>query len=617
MDFLKNKNIYYRLFLIISLLTVYFLTGKTGLSFALPPGFSSPVWPPSGISLAALLIFGPSIWPGVFLGSFLTNTWPFASFSIIPLNIVIAAGASIQALVGERLLRSLGINYRNLFEFYLNVFYFIAIAISSCLINASIANGCLYIFGIISSEALFESWATWWLGDTAGVCVMTPFLLVWFIPVNWDQLYHRSLEAIILLTSATISLLFIFEWKYQDQYPLAYITILFLLWAVFRFNAQITMIILFISMIIATWKSIHGYGPFVQLKLNTSLILLQIYTLVITCITLALISLLSELRKAYELLKQYSTDLELKFQERTLQLQDRSKQLQEQAAELTQQNQILENTLLEVRHIQRRMVTQEKLASLGTLTAGLAQQMRNPLNFVINFSDISLDLVSQLRGWLESDEFNFSKRAEVIVNLSTLQTNLQKVHQYGMNANKIVERMVFQVPGRMTNYQNTNLNALLEEYLSFAYSGFMAQNLGLSVTIEKFYDPAVGRIETIPEDLGRAFINIVTNAFESVKEKKQNLGDSFIPTILIRTQDLNADNVAIIVKDNGKGISDTIRKKIFIPFSTTELGQGIGLGLPISHDLIVQNLGGEIKVNSVEGEYAEFTIIIPKTAQSF
>jgi ligand-binding sensor domain-containing protein/signal transduction histidine kinase len=274
----------------------------------------------------------------------------------------------------------------------------------------------------------------------------------------------------------------------------------------------------------------------------------------------------------------------------------------------------LRKTLTHLKETQNQLILSEKMASLGQLTAGIAHEIKNPLNFITNFSLLSHDLARDLRRELvvERDRVD-PKRAEEISHLLTdLEENVGRIIEHGKRADSIVRGMLLHSKGKSGEWQETDLNALLAEYTNLAYHGMRAQDQSFNVRIETEFDPSIGKVKLVPQDLSRAILNIVNNACYAAYEKKKALKDGFSPVVRVSAKNL-AEGIEIRIRDNGDGIPESIREKIFNPFFTTKpAGVGTGLGLSISYDIITQEHRGEIRVNTREGEYTEFVITIPR-----
>jgi signal transduction histidine kinase len=292
-------------------------------------------------------------------------------------------------------------------------------------------------------------------------------------------------------------------------------------------------------------------------------------------------------------------------------LNKRKADLEHQVNERTAE---LQETLQNLRDTQHQLVLSEKMASLGQLTAGIAHEIKNPLNFITNFAILSQDLVRDLRTELiaERDRVDAARAKEIQELLNDLEQNVGKINEHGRRADSIVRGMLLHSRGKAGERQETDLNALLAEYTSLAYHGMRAQDSSFNVKIETDFDPAVGKMRVVPQDLSRAFLNIVNNACYAANEKRKGARGPFSPVVRVST--LAAGNcVEIRIRDNGNGIPQAVRDKIFNPFFTTKPpGVGTGLGLSLSYDIITGEHKGQITVESKEGEHTEFVISLPR-----
>jgi two-component system, NtrC family, sensor kinase len=281
----------------------------------------------------------------------------------------------------------------------------------------------------------------------------------------------------------------------------------------------------------------------------------------------------------------------------------------ERTATLTQQTQELRLALDELKITQDQLIQSEKMASLGELTAGIAHEIQNPLNFVTNFSDVSAELVQELLEEQQRPDRDPDLEAEL---LQDLRQNLEKIHHHGQRAASIVRGMLEHSRQSTGERQPTDLNQLADEYLRLAYHGLRAKNKAFNATITTFFDPAVGSIEAVSQDLGRVLLNLFTNAFYAVQKRQEAAGAGFVPTVSVVTRRNGQGDIEIRVQDNGTGIPEDVRQKIFQPFFTTKpTGEGTGLGLSLSYDIVTKGHGGTIEVESTAGQGTEFIITLP------
>jgi signal transduction histidine kinase len=277
----------------------------------------------------------------------------------------------------------------------------------------------------------------------------------------------------------------------------------------------------------------------------------------------------------------------------------------------------LASSLDELRTAQDRLVQTEKLASLGQLTAGIAHEIKNPLNFVNNFSSVSVELIDELREALAAAKLDNKLQAEISEIADMLQGNLDKVVQHGKRADSIVKNMLLHSRQGSGEHRPMDINAIVEESLNLAYHGARAEKQGFNITLQKSFDPTAGEVDLFPQEITRVLLNLISNGFyAATKRKAEQNGADYEPTLAAVTKDLG-DRVEIRIRDNGTGIPADVKERMFNPFFTTKpAGEGTGLGLSISHDIIVKQHRGSIEVDTQPGEFTEFKIILPRSAAS-
>ena len=289
-------------------------------------------------------------------------------------------------------------------------------------------------------------------------------------------------------------------------------------------------------------------------------------------------------REKQQILSAQNTTLEKQVNERTIELS---------------------NSLKELKETQSQLIQSEKLASLGALTAGIAHEIQNPLNFVNNFSDVNKELLIEMKD--EMDKGNLDDAKEIA---NDVIANEEKISHHGKRADAIVKGMLQHSQSSSATKEPTEINKLADEYLRLSYHGLRGKDKSFNATMQTNFDETIGNINIIPQDIGRVLLNLYNNAFYAVNEKKKQQPDDYEPTVSVTTKK-SGDEVEVIVKDNGNGIPQKVVDKIFQPFFTTKpTGQGTGLGLSLSYD-IVKAHGGELKVETKEGEGAEFIINLP------
>lgn len=263
---------------------------------------------------------------------------------------------------------------------------------------------------------------------------------------------------------------------------------------------------------------------------------------------------------------------------------------------------------------QQQLVIQEKLASVGLLAAGIAHEIKNPLNFINNFADMTVELLQELKDDIEKPLASADNETKQAVNstIEDIVVNCKKINEHGKRAESIIKNMLIQARASDVGKAPLDVNSLLEEYLNLSYHGMRAQNNKTNVKIDKELDKTIKPVTADQQSIGRVFLNIINNGLYAANEKAEKIGSSFMPTIGIFTSQ-DDKYVTVKIKDNGNGIPDSIKQKIFEPFFTTKpVGHGTGLGLPICYDIVVKEHHGVLEVNSVPGEFTEFIIKLPK-----
>lgn len=290
--------------------------------------------------------------------------------------------------------------------------------------------------------------------------------------------------------------------------------------------------------------------------------------------------------------------------------------VEERTAEITKQKDELMHAFTELKNTQTQLVHAEKMASLGELTAGIAHEIQNPLNFVNNFSEVNTELLEELEREVAEGNLN-----EIKALAKDIKENEEKITHHGKRADAIVKGMLLHSRSSSGVKEPTDINKLCDEYLRLAYHGLRAKDKSFNAAIKTDFDKRIGTINIIPQDIGRVVLNLLTNAFYDVSSfaslSNESLGkltaseDPYKPTVSLSTKKTK-DGITISVKDNGNGIPEKVKEKIFQPFFTTKpTGQGTGLGLSMSYDIVTKGHGGQLKVESQEGKGTTFTIALP------
>lgn len=280
--------------------------------------------------------------------------------------------------------------------------------------------------------------------------------------------------------------------------------------------------------------------------------------------------------------------------------------LQKQRDEISVQRQKAENALVELKATQAQLIQKEKLASLGELTAGIAHEIQNPLNFVNNFSEVSTELVEEMQ--LELNKGDIEEARFIAIDL---HQNLQKITHHGGRASAIVQGMLDHSRASTGEKAPTDLNALADEYLRLSYHGLRAKDKLFNATLNTSFDPILSNVNVVAQDIGRVLLNLYNNTFYALNERSKQAEIGYVPTVWVSTRQ-EYRQVVICIRDNGVGMPESVKAKIFQPFFTTKpTGEGTGLGLSLSYDIVTRGHGGELKVKTKEGEGTAFTITLP------
>lgn len=289
-------------------------------------------------------------------------------------------------------------------------------------------------------------------------------------------------------------------------------------------------------------------------------------------------------------------------------LEETIEELEQKRKAVEESKNALQQSLEDLKAAQAQLIQSEKMASLGELTAGIAHEIQNPLNFVNNFSDLSRELLEEMKEELVSGNID-----DVRVIADTVIQNLEKILHHGQRADAIVKGMMQHSRAAAGGKEETDINTLCEEYLRLAYHGYRAKDNAFNIKLETDLDPAMGKVSVIPQDIGRVLLNLYNNAFYAVAQKDKSPAPDYEPRVSVVTR-RHPGHIDIMVKDNGTGIPEKIRDKIFQPFFTTKpTGQGTGLGLSLSYDIVTKGHGGNMVAESREGEGTMVRVSLPVT----
>lgn len=578
--------------IIIIIAGIYAILAKIS-QLLVPPGtLVIPVWPPAGIALAAVLIFGDFALLGIFIGCFLGNLHMFeggGNFLLATLYASIPGiGGSLQAYVGKLTLVGLA-GTDDIFKDTRSILIFILIsAFVVCMINATIGAGTLVLTNKIPIAKFPADWLTWWISDAVGVVAITPTILAWH-----QKWYKKITNAQIIKLGIIWTLLLMFGYvALHSRVQVVFFFIPFAILAAFQFDIRFSLITGLLISTICIYGVTHGYSIVHTPFHNTAILLIQIFISIIYLTILLINSILSEREKAYNNLQLLNAQLEKRVADRTKDLSETNKQLE------IQKNKAIQ-AFEELKHSHARLMESEKMASLGLLTAGVAHEIKNPLNAMsanMESVKVNMDHIVQsvdhthVKETVKQDVNNFTEKTRSLIGA----TNEGIKRTAGIIADLCTFARADEAEMILTNiHQNidSTLNLLTSE---------MKNN----ITVVKEY----GELPTIPCHPGKinqVFMNILINAIHALQSRRDS-------KIVITTK-RNADSIVISIKDNGPGMSKEIVDKIFVPFFTTKPGSlGSGLGLFISSNIIKEH-HGKISVLSELEKGTEFIITLPIT----
>ncbi len=422
------------------------------------------------------------------------------------------------------------------------------------------------------AEVVLQTPCTSWIRKLWVINLSAAFLYLalMLIDINMFSITIMILYFILTITSITLSLILVLFIRNKSQEAMLF-TAGYVIFSIFS-------LLDLLSNFTAFFSSVNLFWGMLWLVVIISKILY------------------SRFSQTQDQLREYSQNLEKMVDERT--------------NELSHANDELEETLSQLKGMQKQIIQQEKLASLGGLTAGIAHEIKNPLNFVNNFATVSIELLEELKDNLnQRDPVPLKEEDHDLI--SDLEQSIEKIHQHGKRADGIIQSMLLHSRGTAGEFRTVQLNQILDEYISLAYHGMRAQDSNFNITLDVSLDPGVKEVTVVPQDISRAFLNIVNNACYAAYDKKKTLKGDFEPRVSVKSF-LENKGVSIVIRDNGNGIPVEIQQQVFDPFFTTKpAGEGTGLGLSISYDIIVNEHRGQLQLETVPGQFTEFRIWIP------
>lgn len=554
----------------------------------------SVVWPATGFSLAAILLFGYRTWPGIFLGNFVYNflhlhlnsdllASPFFAATMISI------GSLLQALAAGFIIRRFStVSY---FMTVSDIFIFLIPAgLLACMIASTIGVSTLFLMGSLPLEKIPFTWLIFWLGDSLGVYIFTPLLVVWSLHLPEVKIKEYGWEAIGMVLMYVVITVFTFGLNY----PLTYLYFPLALWVTYRYRMHGATLAIFIISLTALIPTSMGQGIFATTYAKP-LVVLVVFLEVIVGTKLIIGAVINERSMAWYVIRKHNLDLQ-------------------GTVEMHRE---------EIREMHRVNLAKDKLASLGILTSAIARKIQSPLKQISQNTERTLESRDHLEETFQNQKEKLDSEIanECRKHLDSIYGCLNNIVSLDNQIGKYIEVLEKELAPPLTapekiKVKTINLHTLLNTCLNNVLT---AQKIDVSdnaYTIIKDFDKAVAMILALPDDLLRAFQNILNNSFESMKMKKRKLGDRYNPKLEIKTSG-HQDKVDIIIRDNGDGMKKGKIQEHFHSFMEVENPEDpVDINLAISHDIIVHVHHGQIKVETEKGEYSQITITLPKLKNS-
>lgn len=558
----------------------------------------SVVWPSTGFSLAALLLFGVNAWPGIFFGNFVYNFSHLFVNSheiLIPLSsaLLVSLGSLCQAFLGFFILRAF--TTKGYFNTVKDIIIFlIPGGILTCMIASTVGVTALFFFyKTVTAENFFNTWLTFWIGDSMGVYIFTPLLVVWSISrkpsLEIGRYFWEGVSIVVGFAAVTFLSL---------SFPLAFLYIPLSVWTAYRFGMRGATLAIFLIAMVTIIRTSMGYGALYKYLMHDTILFLVIFLEIIVAITLIIAAFSNERAAALQQVQNYNIDLQ----------------------------QAVEMHMEQLKYMGNEIFIKKRLASLGLLTSGIAREIQIPLKRINIFIKDSINSLNELKILFALQKGAFEKdiASKFQNNLEVLENQISNIAKIETQVNRLAEiiedQSVLTSPGLM-KVKPVDIKTLLKNCLRKIMFEEAANDFPINLTED--YDKNAQMILALPEDLTHAFLYILNNSVLSMKKKKNLLGDNYIPQFRVMTNDRD-DKIEVEIRDNGSGFTQQQQKTLFLSY-TDNIPSKEGLGileektrlpLIIAHDIITHIYHGEIKVSSKEGEYLKMTIHFPRENSS-
>ncbi|GEM_PF-5484870 len=573
--------------IILAIAIVYIILARLSQFLFTPGTLVTPVWPPAGLSLAVLLIFGNIALIGIFIGCYVSN---FHMFSILPIAFFYACfpalGGALQAYVGKIALKALSGSY-NIFKNPLSVLIFILVSsFAACWINATIGTSSLLLTGNISLADVPHSWLTWWIADAVGVVVVTPTIMAWY--QNWHE--KTSFSEMTKLAATWLLILITGYVTLNIEVQLFFMLIPFAIWAAFQFSLRYSILTGLLITSICLYGSAYGHTVIQSESVTASILLTQIFVSIVYLIILLINVILRERKKAYKALHVLNKELEQRVSDRTKDLSEANTQLE------IQKNNVLK-AFESLKEAHARLMQSEKMASLGLLTAGVAHEIKNPLNAMSANIETIQKNIQQILTFFGQSALNENDKKEINELNEKNDTLIAATHEGIKRTAGIIADLSAYARADEPEMVKTDLHRNIDSTLNL-----LSSEIKRNVSIVKEYGD-IPSLNAHPGKINQVIMNILINAIHALHSKPDG-------KIIIKTK-YQDNSIILSIKDNGPGMKKEVLENLFKPFFTTKAeGFGTGLGLFLSQNIIKEHRG-KLSVTSEPGKGTEFIIRLP------